>query len=93
MTAERVRIAEAAKITGLAIRTLQDKAASGLIPGARRTFGRWTFDVQSLRRLGRSPCQKTSSRETGFAGRVSRSGGSNIVSAYELVLKQKRSGG
>jgi len=39
---ERVRTAEAARITGLHARTLQEKAAAGLIPGAKKVFGRWT---------------------------------------------------
>ncbi len=94
MTAQRVRTAEAARITGLDARTLQEKAAAGLIPGARKVFGRWTYDATILVKLGRTPCQKNSRKgSTGgvtSSGRVSRSEGSNIVKAYELVLSQSR---
>lgn len=90
---ERCKIREASEITGLDKRTLQEKAAAGLIPGAEKPFGRWTFDVAALRRLkGRRQCAG-STRGTGYSGRVSRSGGSNIERAYELVLRQSRSAG
>lgn len=36
-TPARVRTAEAARITGLDPRTVQEKAAAGLIPGARKS--------------------------------------------------------
>jgi len=49
---ERVRTKRAAEITGLDVRTLQEKAAAGLIPGARKVFGRWTFDPIMLAKLG-----------------------------------------
>lgn len=90
--AERCKTRQAAEITGLDIRTLQEKAARGEIPGAEKPFGRWTFDVAALRRLkGRRPCA-VSIRETGYSGRVSRSAASSIERAYELVLAQSRSG-
>ena len=90
---ERCKIREAEQITGLDKRTLQEKAAAGLIPGAEKPFGRWTFDVAALRRLkGRRPCA-VSTRGTGYSGRVSRSGGRNIASAYEHVLGPSRSAG
>lgn len=91
-TPERVRSREAAQITGLDIRTLQEKAARGEIPGAEKPFGRWTFDVAKLRQLrskGR-PCA-VSIKGMGFTGRVSRSGGTSIAEAYERVLSQSRS--
>jgi hypothetical protein len=90
---ERCKIREAEQITGLDIRTLQEKAAAGLIPGAEKPFGRWTFDVAATRRLKGTPCPRASTRETAYSGRVSRSGGSNIARAYELVLSQSRSAG
>jgi hypothetical protein len=92
----RVRTAEAARITGLAPRTLQEKAAAGLIPGARKVFGRWTYDMNILMKLGREQCRKTSRKaSTGagtFSGRVSRSEASSTARAYELVLSQWRKG-
>src|SRR5690554_5816798 len=91
--AERVRTAEAVRLTGIPARTLQEKAAAGLIPGARKVFGRWTFDAAQLARLGTTPCRRASTRETGSIGRVSRSGGSSIARAYEHVLSQSRSAG
>lgn len=94
MTPERCKIREASLITGLDIRTLQEKAASGAIPGAEKPFGRWTFDIAQLRRL-RSKGQScaASIREAGFTGRVSKSRGTNIEKAYERVLGQRRSAG
>ena len=86
----RIRTAEAARLSGLDARTLQEKAAAGLIPGARKIFGRWTYDAAMLARLGTTPCRKVSTSETGFTGRASRSVGSNIAKAYELVLSQSR---
>ena len=93
MTRERCKTAEAAAITGLDARTLQEKAAAGLIPGAAKIFGRWTYDIAALRRLGTKGHRCAgSTREAAFTGRVSRSGGSNIARAYEHVLSQSRSG-
>lgn len=90
---DRVRTAEAALITGLDPRTLQEKAAAGLIPGARKVFGRWTYDRILLSKLGHEPCPSKNSRKasTGagtFSGRVSRSKASNIEKAYERVLSR-----
>lgn len=90
----RVRTAEAAAITGLDARTLQEKAAQGLIPGARKVFGRWTYDPSILAKLGNAPCPKSCRKGyTGAvksSGRASRSGVSSIERAYELVLSQSR---
>ncbi len=54
-TAKRCRTAEAAAVTGLTARTLQEKAAVGEVPGARKVFGRWTYDVGELEKLGAAP--------------------------------------
>lgn len=88
---ERCKIRQAAEITGLDIRTLQEKAARGEIPGAEKPFGRWTFDIAKLRQLRGRPCQRGSTKGMGYSGRVSRSGGMSIERAYELVLSQSRS--
>lgn len=92
--AERVRTRRAVEITGLDARTLQEKAAAGQIPGARKVFGRWTYDPIILKKLGHAPCPKSSRKGSTVAakssGRVSRSGESNIAKAYELVLSQSR---
>jgi hypothetical protein len=90
----RCKSREASLITGLDIRTLQEKAANGQIPGARKVFGRWTYDIAKLRRLGvEGRSCEGSTRETGYSGRVSRSAAMSIESAYELVLARLRSGG
>jgi len=92
--AERCKIREASLITGLDIRTLQDKAARGEIPGAEKPFGRWTFDIAKLRQLrSKGRTCAVSIKGTGFSGRVSRSAGTSIERAYELVLRQSRSAG
>jgi hypothetical protein len=94
MTAERVRIREASLITGLDIRTLQEKAARGEIPGAEKPFGRWTFDVAKLRQLRTKGRQcAVSIKGTGFTGRVSRFAATNIGQAYEHVLSGSRNAG
>lgn len=89
----RCKSREAAAITGLDIRTLQEKAAAGQIPGARKVFGRWTYDIAKLRQLGAKgrSCEGSISA-TGYTGRVSRSAATNIDRAYELVLRPSRSG-
>lgn len=93
MSPERCKIREASLITGLDIRTLQDKAARGEIAGAEKPFGRWTFDIAKLRQLrSKGPSCAVSIKGMGFSGRVSKSGESSIARAYELVLKQSRAG-
>lgn len=92
MTPERVRIREASLITGLDIRTLQEKSARGEIPGAEKPFGRWTFDVAKLRQLKGRQCA-VSIKGMGYTGRVSRFAGTNTASAYEHALRRSRSAG
>jgi hypothetical protein len=94
MSGERCRIREASLITGLDIRTLQEKAARGEIPGAEKPFGRWTFDIAKLRQL-RSKGRKcaVSIKEAGYSGRVSRSADTSIAQAYERALGLSRSAG
>ena len=91
---ERVGIAQAALITGLSKRTLQDLAAS--IPGASMPAGRWLFDEAKLRawvtRVSRKapPCRKTSTSAKASTGRGSRSAGGSTDKAYERVLSGSR---
>lgn len=90
---QKCGIAEAALITGISKRTLQDLAPS--IPGASKPAGRWIFAVSELRawstRINRNnPCRKTSISAKASTGRVSRSRASNIEKAYELVLNGSR---
>jgi hypothetical protein len=94
MMPERCRIREASLITGLDIRTLQEKAARGEIPGAEKPFGRWTFDIAKLKQLrSKGRTCAVSIRGMGYTGRVSRSGAMNTESAYERVLSGSRSVG
>jgi hypothetical protein len=88
--AARVRTADAARLTGLDARTLQEKAAAGLIPGARKLFGRWTYDARELERLGNEPCRKASIKGAHGGGRVSRSQASHIESRYESLFAGSR---
>ena len=47
--AERCGIRDAALITGICPRTLQDLSAKGQIWGAAKLGGRWKYDLQRLR--------------------------------------------
>ena len=94
MNHERCKIREAHLITGLDIRTLQEKAARGEIPGAEKPFGRWTFDIAKLRQLrSKGRLCAVSIRGMGYTGRVSKSGDMNIASAYERALRPMRNAG
>src|SRR3954470_5011163 len=44
----RCKIGIAEDILGEKARTIRTKAAAGLIPGAAKPFGTWTFDVATL---------------------------------------------
>ena len=92
MNAERCKIREASLITGLDIRTLQEKAARGEIPGAEKPFGRWTFDIVKLRQLKGRQCA-VSIKGMGYTGRVSRFADTSTAQAYERVLGLSRSAG
>jgi hypothetical protein len=93
---ERVGTAIASRITGIPIRTLQNLALEGQVPGAAKPAGRWTFDINLLRHWCRSPTQKVESwqkismSETEYTGRASRSPVKNIDALYESVLNQRR---
>lgn len=53
LKSERGGVAEAAAILGLPVRTVQDMAARGELPGAAKFGRRWTFDPEKLRRFVR----------------------------------------
>ncbi len=93
--AERVGISEATLIAGIPRRTLQAFAAAGGIPGAGKPAGRWTFDVEQLRRWARTVSRKApcpiSTSAVKHGGRVSRCAGSNTDEAYERLFAPKRS--
>jgi excisionase family DNA binding protein len=46
---ERIRIKEAARITRLSTRQIQDMALTGQIPGAAKLGGTWTLNEATLR--------------------------------------------
>jgi hypothetical protein len=92
---ERVSISEAVRISGLKMRTLQNLAAQGVIPGAAKPAGRWTFDISQLRRWVREtpekalPCRKISTFATASTGVVSRLPDANTENLYMSVLNQR----
>jgi hypothetical protein len=92
---ERVCIADAVRISGLKLRTLQNLAAQGAIPGAAKPAGRWTFDISQLRRWAREtpekavPCRKISTYVTASTGVASRLPDANTESLYMSVLNRR----
>lgn len=92
---ERVSISQAVQISGLKMRTLQNLAAQGAIPGAAKPAGRWTFDIAQLRQWARQtpekalPCRKISSFVTASTGGVSRSPDASTANLYMSVLNQR----
>lgn len=92
---ERVSISQAVQISGLKMRTLQNLAAQGVIPGAAKPAGRWTFDIAQLRQWARQtpentlPCRKISSFVTASTGAVSRSPDVSTANLYMSVLNQR----
>jgi hypothetical protein len=93
MTVERVGISEASLIAGIPKRTLQAFAAAGGIPGVGKPAGRWTFDVEELRRWARKVNRKcpTSTSAAKRGGRVSRFSASNTDEAYERLFGARQS--
>ena len=46
---ERVGVSQVAQITGMGVRTIQQRAAWGLIPSAAKLGGNWSFDEAAIR--------------------------------------------
>jgi len=86
---KRVRTAEAARITGLSARTLQEKAAAGLVPNARKIFGRWTYDLQALHELGDAFPSGKATIPGQTPVRIARTKDAEIHAAYERVLSRR----
>lgn len=92
MQLERVTVHDAVRITGICIRTLQNLAAQGLIPGAAKPAGRWTFDIVLLRKWAQQTpgkpekWQRTSISEAIPTTRVSRLPDEHTASLYMSVL-------
>lgn len=88
----RRRIAWAMDKTGKSKRALQDMARRGLIPGAVKIGGEWTFDVVEFERwiiaLGEASCPTIgiSTRSVKSGGIARKSGASELDEAYERAL-------
>lgn len=94
--AERVGVAEAMLATGLRKRTVQNLAARGLIPGAAKLGGLWTFDRVKLRRWiaakEREACRETSISEAASGMDASRLAGRSYAKAYERAISGRPKG-
>jgi len=92
MPVERVTVLDAVRITGICARTLQNLAAQGLIPGAAKPAGRWTFDLLLLRKWAQQTpgkpeqWQRTYISEATPTTRVSRLPDSHTANLYMSVL-------
>lgn len=90
---ERVGVAEAMLATGLRKRTVQHLAARGIIPGAAKLGGLWTFDRVKLRRWiaakEREACQGTSISEAGSGMDAYRLAGTSYAKAYARAISGK----
>ncbi len=92
----RVRAAEVARLTTLSIRTVQDLAIAGKLPGAAKLGGVWTFDPVRLRawiierELACLENQEISMSEAQRGGVVSRLPDANTEAAYEQLIHGKR---
>lgn len=78
MRPERVGVAEAMRATGLSKRTVQNLAAKGMIPGAAKLGGLWTFDRIKLRRW-------IAAKEGEACQRTSISGAASGMDAFRLA--------
>ena len=77
MTDTRIQLKDATPLLGLPERTVRAMAACGEIPGAARLRGRWTFNLEKLRRYiafkEAEACQGASPRRA-VSGAAARSG-------------------
>jgi hypothetical protein len=68
----RCKISTAVEILGASARTIRNKAAAGLIPGAAKPFGAWTFDTALLHAFvaekEREACQKSPRHQRAATG-------------------------
>ncbi|KAA1052438.1 hypothetical protein FH063_004317 [Azospirillum argentinense] len=79
---ERFGASEAARVSGLSLRTIQHRAAE--IPGAAKLFGRWTFDAERFRRWihdQEAACHRTSTSAAPSGGHAYRPAGPSIDEA------------
>lgn len=95
---DRMGVAEVSQATGMTPRTVQHRAAAGLIPSAAKLGGTWSFDRATIRRWvrrseGETACRATYTVETAPTGDGSRSRAGTFVAAYEQLIGRKRRGG
>ena len=93
---ERVRARAASLICGLPVRTVQHLAAQGVIPGAAKLGGQWTFDEVTLRawiRRREAERCRTYISEARHGGVVSRLPDVTIDEAYERAIGLRPSAG
>jgi hypothetical protein len=81
---------------GVSVRTVQSMTSRGLIPGAAKIGGTFTYDVGKLRRfiaVEEAKCLRTiSTKEMASGGCEPRSGAVNIERAYERAMSKARGG-
>jgi hypothetical protein len=92
---ERIEIRAAMGITGRKLRALEGLSARGLVPGAAKLGGVWTYDEARLRRWVREEedraCRATSIAGEKSGGAEYRSPAGNTEKAYEQLFAPKRS--
>lgn len=96
---ERIQAREAAGILGISVRSVQVHAANGILPGAAKIGGIWTFDEKALRswlKTISTPDLPVPKRASGPDRARNRSGAwmplqaRNSADAYERALKELR---
>jgi len=93
---ERIRAAVVSEMTSLSVRTIQDLAIAGKLPGAAKLGGVWTFDPVRLRAwiIERElACQGNPGISISAAqhgGGASRLPDANIEAAYEQLIRGKQ---
>ncbi len=94
---ERVRADEIARITGLSVRNVQERAAAGMMPGAAKLGGVWTFDPIKARAWVAAEERKawrvslgTSTSAARHGGDASRLPASSIEAAFAQMFGGKR---
>ncbi len=80
---ERVGVSQVAQITGMSFRTIQQRAAWGLIPSAAKLGGNWSFDEAAIRLWVQQQEQVTAKKKIFFSA--------NVGSSYGYVTMQPMS--
>jgi hypothetical protein len=90
---ERGNIDDAVAILGLSRRFVQERAASGLLPGAAKFGRRWTFDLGKLREHVKEREAETCERAKSLKRHVAASGVATRCGDVSVSLVQNRSAG